>query len=270
VTLHLVFTLYAPFGSWGAASLSAANQAYKATELSPPRSALVGLIGAALGRARWELPELAEKLYFAVREGVPPVRDLAADYHTTTRGDPPAGRARWTRLEELRRHLMGTDTAGSIISRREYWTNGLWTVAVAGRTGEGDLDTIREALERPRWALYAGRKSCSLGLPPDPEVIDAGKPVQAHRRYGWPWERHPGVADQFRRLRGAIEHATALRLLYDPDYPGAPAPQRVRVRRDDPAPSGDRTGRIVRLYLERREAEVLIPSPSHALSGDPA
>jgi CRISPR system Cascade subunit CasD len=269
VTLHLVFTLYAPFGSWGAASLSAANQAYKATELSPPRSALIGLIGAALGRDRQDLAELAQMLCFAIREGLSPLRDLAPDYHTTTRGDPPAGRAKWTRFEELRSHFMGADLAGSIISQREYWTNGLWTVAVASRTDEGVLGIIEGALRRPRWVLYAGRKACSLGLPLDPEVISGKTPVEAHSRYGWPWERRPGLVDQLWRLRNSVERANALRLLYDLDYPGAPAPQRVRIRRDDPTRSGDPTGRILRLYLERREAEAVIPLHGRATPPNP-
>ena len=266
MTRHLVFTLYAPFGSWGAASLSAANQAYRATELSPPRSALTGLIGAALGQRRQELAELAQMLLFDVREGLSPVRDLTPDYHTTTPGYPPTDRAKWTRFEELRSYLMGTGPAGSIISRREYWSNGLWTVAVASRVDDGVLDMIDRALGNPRWALYAGRKSCRLGLPPDPEIITAEAPVEAHIRYGWPWDRHPDLPDQIRNWRDFIERRDALRLLYDPDYPGAPEPQRVRIRRDDPAGSGDPTGRFVRLFFERREAEALISSRRGELS----
>ena len=46
---HLVFTVMAPLGAWGSPSRSAANAAYKPTELDPSRSAVIGILGAALG-----------------------------------------------------------------------------------------------------------------------------------------------------------------------------------------------------------------------------
>lgn len=261
MTAQLAFTLCAPYGAWGAASLSSATTAYKATELDPPKSALVGLLAAALGLERAGLAALAQSVLVAVRVGVRPERDPKPDYHTITRAAPPEGRDRWTRFEELRAHLAGRGESGSLLSRREYWACGLWTVAVVvAADAPWSADLLAQALRAPRWTLYAGRKSCTLGLPPDPEVIvDAGGPMAALGRYGWPWERHPGLAAVLEPLRDRLEHPDAQDLIFDPDYPGAPQGDdghtvRTTRRRDRPDPLVLDGGRIYQRFHERTEA----------------
>jgi CRISPR system Cascade subunit CasD len=260
---HLVFTLYAPYGAWGAASASSATTAYKATELEPSRSAVIGLLGAALGRERARLPELDRALFVAVREVLAPRRDPKPDYHTVTPARRPNGRERWTRFEELRPHLAGNDKqGGSILSRREYWTNGLWTVALARSPAEGpSLKTLAEALSRPVWLLYGGRKACGLGLPPDPEVIAAHGPVEALAAYGLPWTRRPALAAILAPLADAVRTQTGFgRLLYDAAYPGAPDPPlRTVARRDRTDHLLQPSGRLFRRYLTRIQAELPWP-----------
>ena len=90
------------------------------------------------------------------------------DWHTVRIGDgAPARRAR-TRAEEL---AVG---ATPLITRREYRMDGLHTVALWERDGgRYRLEDVAEALRRPRWVLYVGRKSCPLGLPVNAEIVEA-------------------------------------------------------------------------------------------------
>ena len=264
---HLVFTLYAPYGAWGAASASSATTAYKATELEPSRSALIGVLGAALGSQRAGLPALDRALVMAVREILAPRRDLKPDYHTVTPARRPDERARWTRFEELRAHLMGQGKqGGSVLSRREHWTNGLWTVALVPSAAEGlSIEVLAQALRRPVWPLYAGRKACGLGLPPDPELVLADGPVAALAAYGLPWTRRPALAAVLTPLARAVATTTNPgRLLYDPEYPGAPpSPIRTVTRRDRADHLQQPSGRLFRRYVVRTQAE--LPWPAEVL-----
>jgi CRISPR system Cascade subunit CasD len=257
MTRHLLFTLQAPLGAWGSPSLSAANAAFKTTELEPTRSALVGLLGAALGWERDRLGELDAGLSFAVRIDLAPARDPKPDYHTITPADPPAGRAAWTRFEELRRHLMGGEAKGAILSRREHWTNGLWAIAVHAR-GNPPLEELADALRDPAWPLYVGRKACALGLPPDPAILEQPDLATALRIYGLPWTRHPGLQAVLSPLIRQVLPRGGTRLLLDIDYPGAPPIRRIVERRDrpDPEPGGD--GWLVRRFRTRQVGEALL------------
>ena len=264
---QLCFTLMAPYGAWGAASPSSATTAWKAPDLDPPKSAIVGLLGAALGVERAALGPLAAALRVAVRTGIRPRHDPRPDYHTISRAHRPEGRERWSRFEELRPALEGRDDSGAMLSKREYWHCGLWSVAVAA-TGDGaDLAGLAAALRSPRWVLYAGRKSCILGLPPDPELITASGPVAALTAYQWPWERHPGLAE------GALVPLLSLKkerkeremLAVEEGYPDMPDPadgiiQRRISRRDQPDPLPLPGGRIYPRFHDRQEIRMDWPS----------
>lgn len=255
MTAFLVFTVCAPHGAWGSASQSSATTAHKATEIDPSKSALVGLIGAALGLERARLGELARALGVSVRVAARPTRDLKPDFHTVTRGVPPPGLDRWSRFEETRGHLAGTLNEGSMLSRREYWTAGLWTVAVEIREGPWSPEVLAEALARPRWSLHAGRKACPLGLPPDPEVVEADRPRAALAAYGLPWERRPDLIPVLARLMRAAAD-TEGELLSD----GDPGPEtagdgylRLERRRDVPDPMVSAGGRVTPRFGERTQ-----------------
>src|SRR5438093_259536 len=45
------------------------------------------------------------------------------------------------------------------------------------------LGQFVEALRRPHFTLYFGRKACPLGVPLDPRVIEAGNPRSAIHAY---------------------------------------------------------------------------------------
>lgn len=256
MTQQLVFTLAAPYGSF-AVTFNAANAAVKATELDPPKSALVGLIGAALGRGRLALNDLSDALFVAVRTGLRPRPDPKPDYHTITppvppKPGPPERPGPWTRFEELRPALSGLAEPGAILSSRHYWQTGLWSVALARRGENGPpLEAIGEALARPRWPLYAGRKSCALGLPPDPELVDEIGPAEAIVAYGWPWTRHAALCTPLKDLVARVEKAGRFDLRFDRDYPGAPASSFEVEVTDEPFHGGGEA-RLIRGFRSRR------------------
>jgi CRISPR system Cascade subunit CasD len=269
VTSQLVFTLAAPLGSF-ATSFSAANSAVKATVLEPTKSALVGLIGAALGYDRIELGKLGMNLAVAVRTGCRPRHADQGDFHTVTpatRPERPAG-VSWTRFEEVRHHLSGIDTGGSIISRREYWSAGLWTVSVASLTTDApSVDVLASALLSPHWLLYVGRKACALGLPPDPIVVEAEGPEKAHEMYGWPWTRRPALAEWLEPLRPITQLVPlTFDLGGDEDralYPGAGKPIRIEFRDDTTETGVTSTGALMRGNLSRRVGIVYVEARDH-------
>ncbi len=100
---------------------------------------------------------------------------MLADYHTAQ--VPPARRGRsWaTRAAELAEPVLET-----VLTRREARTDALHIVALWPRPAAPyPLDVLAGALRRPVYTLYVGRKSCPLGLPLDPVLLDAADPPAA-------------------------------------------------------------------------------------------
>ena len=176
----LVFVIAAPLMSFG----EIAVDERRGTAPRPTRSAILGLLAAALG---WERSDprqraLAESYDVAVRVDRP--GRLVADYHTVQVppgsavrrrvGGPPA-----TRAEELAVGDLGTK-----LTRRDYLVDAAFTVLVVPRSSApASLEEVAAALERPHWQLSAGRKACPLGLPPAPREIEAPTIAAAFAAY---------------------------------------------------------------------------------------
>ena len=163
---HLVFVLHGPIAAFGGVAVGER----RGGEARPARSALLGLLAAALGIERSEVEKHAamERGYgVAVRVDAPGATLI--DFHTAQ--VPPArrGQRHATRRAELDARPLET-----ILSRRDYRTDSLFTVAVWARPGAPmTLDDLAVALQRPQFCLSIGRKSCPLGLPPGPVVVPA-------------------------------------------------------------------------------------------------
>jgi CRISPR system Cascade subunit CasD len=160
----LVVVLAAPLASFG----EDAGNARRGTAERPTHSALVGLAGAALGVERGDKQgqlRLAEAFFTAtrtLRPGAP-----MTDFHTF-QSLPAAKGPVATRVEALaRRGELETS-----ITRRDYRSDGLWQAAFTPRPGgELALDALRDAFARPRFPLYAGRRSCPLAFPLSPLLV---------------------------------------------------------------------------------------------------
>jgi CRISPR system Cascade subunit CasD len=157
---YLMFRLYGPLAAWG--SIAVGQE--RPSDAHPSKSALLGLLAAAMGIRRSERERhqrLAAAYGFAVR--VNASGTLLRDYHTAQ--VPPERRhvRHYTRRDELQAEALNT-----ILSSRDYRCDALYTVALwvqdeAARPYA--LDELAEGLQRPRFTLYLGRKSCPLALP---------------------------------------------------------------------------------------------------------
>jgi CRISPR system Cascade subunit CasD len=137
----LLLRLQAPLQSWGISSLFTERD----TAREPSKSGVIGLICAALGRARdAELRDLS-----SLRMGVRVDREgkLQVDYQTSgniLKSD-------------------GTMSKNAVVSRRYYLADAVFLVGL-----EGDIDELRridEALRSPTWQLYLGRKAFPPSAP---------------------------------------------------------------------------------------------------------
>jgi CRISPR system Cascade subunit CasD len=162
---YLLFRLYGPLASWGEIAVGESRH----SAVYPGKSALLGLLAAALGVRRDEEERqaaLAAGYRFAVKviSAGHPLRD----YHTTQAPDSVGKIVYRTRRDEL---ITGKERLGTILSNREYRCDALSLVAtVATDTAPFSLRQLRDALLKPRFHLYLGRKSCPLAAPLNPLI----------------------------------------------------------------------------------------------------
>ncbi len=149
----LILRLAGPLQSWGEHSTFADRD----TVAFPTRSGLIGLLAGAVGLARGESLSRFDPLGFTVRVDAPGVP--LTDFHTVGGGLPAA---RTVPIADGK-HRSG-DT-GTIVSRRRYLSDAVFTVAVTGP--DQLLTELVEALREPRWQPYLGRRSC----PPEQPLL---------------------------------------------------------------------------------------------------
>ena len=163
---YLVFRLYGPMASWG---LPATGQD-RHTSVCPTRSAILGLLGAALGIKRDEgdegkkLTALQQSVDIAVKQIVP--TSLVRDFHTAQVPHHDKKVKHHTRKSELSVAKLNT-----VLSYRDYRCDALWIIAVSlTDTATVSLEGLKAALLNPVYTLYLGRKSCPLALPVQPKL----------------------------------------------------------------------------------------------------
>lgn len=165
---YLLFRLYGPLASWGGIAVGQERP----SDAYPSLSALLGLLAAAMGVQRDEEDlhqRMAAAYGCAIRVDAPGV--LLRDYHTAQ--VPPERRkvVHYTRRDEL-----NADSLNTILSSREYRCDAFYTVALwvrADQPAPFTLAALTESLEKPRYTLYLGRKSCPLALPVQPQRVSA-------------------------------------------------------------------------------------------------
>jgi CRISPR system Cascade subunit CasD len=141
---YLALVLDGPMQSWGVSS----RHHYRNTCMYPTRSGVSGMICAALGLDRgspeektWlvRLAKMRFSTFLAQHAGN--VSALLDDYHTV------AG----TRKED------GTSST-MVVTHRQYLMDTRFGVVIEG--DDAQLCEIAEAMRKPHWGLYLGRKSC--------------------------------------------------------------------------------------------------------------
>lgn len=164
---YLTFVLHGPMASFGDIAVGE----HRPTATHPSKSAVLGLLAAALGRRREEETfhlDLARALGFAVRVDSPGV--LVRDYHTS---QVPAGRAPHLRT---RRDELAEPKLKTILSVRDYLCDACFTCCLwesHAAPGPVSLADIAAALRRPLFSLFLGRKACPLAFPLQPQIHPA-------------------------------------------------------------------------------------------------
>ena len=176
---YLLFRLYGPMASWGEIAVGETRH----TASYPGKSAIIGLMAAALGIKRTE-PEKQQQMQqgYALAVEVYSQGALLRDYHTVQVPDSVGKFTYRTRRDEL---VLGKTRLGTILSSREYRLDALALVAVkALPNAPYDLQTIKKHLEKPRFHLYLGRKSCPLAAPLNPQISgDKNNYYEAFKAY---------------------------------------------------------------------------------------
>ncbi|NVO23047.1 type I-E CRISPR-associated protein Cas5/CasD [Donghicola mangrovi] len=171
MTDYLVFTLSATIGAMG----DLAGHERRGTQLWPGRSAVTGLLGAALGMRRDGDFSSLDSLGMAVAAFSSDAGNQEADfrdYHTVETVPSAKAKKPNSRPEALRTAGRETNTT---ITLRDYRTGPLFGVAVWG----DDLEKLEKALLAPVFTLYFGRKSCPLSAPVCPRIVVAQTPEEA-------------------------------------------------------------------------------------------
>jgi CRISPR system Cascade subunit CasD len=166
VSEHLVFLLHAPLAAMGGIAVGERRAGFD----RPGKSAIIGLVAAALGLDRSD-----DAAHAALEEGyglgLGEIKSgrLLLDYHTTQTPSRQRNRLFRTRKSELE-----VDDLNTLLSLREYRADPAYLVVLWRRaTPQWSLSQLAEALGRPHFVLYFGRKSCPLGLPVDARVVEA-------------------------------------------------------------------------------------------------
>ncbi|WP_040797735.1 type I-E CRISPR-associated protein Cas5/CasD [Nocardia higoensis] len=133
----LLLRLAAPLQSWGVASRFARRE----TQQYPSKSGILGLIAAAQGKRRTDpIEDALQGLAFGVRVDQP--GRLVRDFQVA---------------------LSIDKTRNFPLSQRYYLADAVFLAAIEG--DRGLLEGIQDALRRPAFPLYLGRRSCPAAEP---------------------------------------------------------------------------------------------------------
>lgn len=174
----LIFQLSGLMASWGTIACGKQRKTYS----HPTKSAILGLIGAALGIDRDD-SEQQEKLNHGLQLAVEVFRyeHFLVDYHTTqTAAQSEIKQLKKQNVNLTRKDELSPKKLNTVLSDREYWLDVYYRVAIQiPEFFPWNLTTIQNALRYPKFHLYLGRKSCPVNLPLNPLILSAPEVVTA-------------------------------------------------------------------------------------------
>ncbi len=246
---YLSFQLYGPLSAWGDIAVGETRP----SSLAPSKSAVLGLLAAALGLRRpdttqdatlgpqWETQHLALANGYGMAVKLTQPGLPLTDFQTA---EVPRKTGYATRREEIlevvRQKRSEVKFSGTILSRRDYRQDAFAAVALWAREGAPHtLAELRDALLAPVFTLYLGRKSCPLALPLMPVIASAENIETALADLSFSatakqiWDNDQQTAE---RVIGKMVEDTPM-LFWDADAETGIAPdQQTRfTRRDQPA-----------------------------------
>lgn len=156
---YLILKLQGPMQAWGEHTF----EGLRPSSYVPTRSSVLGLLGACKGVRRQDragLRELEENIALAVRvdgRAMPEdgsrflTQQKLTDYHT---------------VKNAREDYRGLKSHETIQTWREYLMDAEFTVAVWQRMPEPKLlDKLEQAVKKPFFTPYLGRRSCPIARP---------------------------------------------------------------------------------------------------------
>ncbi|NIH83760.1 type I-E CRISPR-associated protein Cas5/CasD [Amycolatopsis granulosa] len=171
----LLLRLAAPLQSWGTSS----RFTRRTTDRAPSKSGIIGLLAAAAGRRRTDSIEDLATLRFGVRLDQP--GHVERDFHTA-------------------RPIDGS--APLPLSYRFYLADAVFLAVVEGE--EQFLTTLHEALRRPVFPLYLGRRSCP---PSGPLTLGVRNQTLEDALAGTPWQASPRIQQKHRAATVTLDTA---------------------------------------------------------------
>jgi len=166
----LAFQLHGPMASWGDIAVGEIRPTWN----HPTRSAVIGLLSAALGIKRDE-----EEMLLRVSRGyrlafrVVNNGQLIRDYHTIHIPEPRSKKS--ARIYHTRKTALESpdNEIRTQLSSRDYLCDSCCTVFVKEFDAPFSLEELKNYLLEPVFTLYLGRKSCPPALPLHPFIIEA-------------------------------------------------------------------------------------------------
>ena len=234
----LVLRMAGPMQSWGSSS----RFTRRSTEAFPTKSGILGLLAAAQGRRRTDPIEDLAQLRVAVR--VDQRGELLRDFHTAHRG-----------------------SESMPLSERYYRADAAFAGFVEG---PNDLiDGLSQAILRPAFPLYLGRRSCPPTMPLRLAVRDEEM-----------WEvitTTPWLASTYYQKKQRFEQSVSLRVLADEGIiPEAVGVTSAQTLQDVPVSFDSehrmytfRTVEETRIALENPEYVQVSPQEGARLGHDP-
>jgi CRISPR system Cascade subunit CasD len=218
----LVFQLYAPLASWGDIAVGEVRP----TLSHPTRSALLGLLGAAMGIRRdagAALHAMREGYGFGVKvtgDGTP-----LRDYHTIQTPSAKGGKRGSSAKFATRREELHAAELNTIVSTREYRSDAQYVIVVWERAAPPySLPAIAERLATPVFTLYLGRKACPPALPLCPQIVDAATLRDAFGKAHFPGPEFLAV----------LVSDGGARIYWDEGIEAGYETQQIQVLRDEP------------------------------------
>jgi CRISPR system Cascade subunit CasD len=150
----LFLRLEGPLQSWGGRTIGR----FRRTEPVPTKSGVFGLLGAALGLERRRFNERLREfdaLRLAVR--VDRAGSIAQDFQTV------GARLGVIAADGKVKKTASTGQLEAIVSPREFLVDASFLAILEGPAGL--IEELGEAVRRPVWPLYLGRKRCIPGTP---------------------------------------------------------------------------------------------------------
>lgn len=177
---YLIFQLQGAMASWGEAAVGE----YRGSHDYPTVSALAGLLAASLGLRREQEAELqAVHAGYLFGVGIYDTGTLLRDYQTVQVPSRSLlkGRRHATRKDEL---AFPRAELNTILSNRDHRQSVDYLVAVQSHPqAPYPLEALQHALREPVFVPYLGRKSCPLGAPLAPRLLDADNVLAAFSQY---------------------------------------------------------------------------------------